>query len=163
MPAGTGDLTIYRVVHANFPKFFLKFFVRNFPAPDAVCSEGLPARCARSLRLCRFGRTNLIVFFYVGRRGHGWPFFWMPFGQRCCVRICTMFLAYSWAKPMGKLVEGIIWRCWWRVLSPCYCKYFEIFKSCNLVLDHLLILIQPSRLSSCALRSCSAFLLSGPL
>jgi len=44
-----------------------------------------------------------------------------------------------------------------------YCKYFEIFKSCNLVLDHLLILTQPSRLSSCALRSCKAFLLSGPL
>jgi hypothetical protein len=29
-------------------------------------------------------------------------------------------------------------------------------------LDHLLVLTQPSRLSSCDLRSCHAFLLSGP-
>jgi hypothetical protein len=72
VPAGTGDLTIYRVVHANFPKFFLKFFVRNFPAPDAVCSEGIPARCARSLWLFRFGRTNLFV---TWAEGPGLPFF----------------------------------------------------------------------------------------
>ena len=41
VPAGTGDLTIYRVVHANFPKFFLKFFVKDFPAPDIVHLEGM--------------------------------------------------------------------------------------------------------------------------
>jgi hypothetical protein len=44
-----------------------------------------------------------------------------------------------------------------------YFKYLEIFKSCRFTLDHFWVLTQPSRLSSCDLRSPSAFLLSGPL
>ena len=111
VPAGTGDLLIYRVVHANFPKFFLKFFIRNFPAPDAVCSEGLPARCARSLRLCRFGRTCLIV--YVGLRGHGCVVFFSGNVDGCGYAQCFLHIRgrSPWVKTGGRhnlemLVEG---------------------------------------------------------
>jgi len=51
----------------------------------------------------------------------------------------------------------------WQIQIVPYFKNLEIFKSGRFALDHLLILTQPSLLSSCDLRSCGAFLLSGPL
>ena len=75
---------------------------------------------------------------------------------------CMAEYGLGMSTPGNPVDEGKNKR-WRLVLVSCYCKYFEIFKSCRFTLDHLLILIQPSRLSSCALRSCRAFLLSGPL
>ena len=51
----------------------------------------------------------------------------------------------------------------WQIQIFPYLKNLEIFKSGKFALDHLLVLTQPSLLSSCDLRSCFAFLLSGPL
>ena len=113
-PRGGLDLTGHRGFHVRiytydnigwymqtFPNFFLKFLAEISLHPMQPAQKGVTGALRAQPSAVSFRPYEPNRFFL---RGPTWPrmaFFWMPFGQRCCVRICTMFLAYSWAKPMG--------------------------------------------------------------